>query len=264
MPQPSPLDPQPSSVDESSVLVSLSELLDLESERLRDEEFARREEQQKTEHARLQRERQQQEEEQARLVALDEQIRRTEQLRREEDARLFAIQAAELEKARLVAESQVRLRLMAQEQAHQENIARILEGGSKKKLRLGLAFSALAFVGLSVFGIVLFRVREAQVSHEVERLQKAARDKERELDLQIKALQQRLGRLDTADNKTRVVLQDEIEKLTRQRGSWPDAEGSKEVKPKITQPSRTERREPRQDPPPPKRPCPEGDPMCPL
>jgi len=242
------------------VLFSLHELLDLESERLHEEEIARHEKQAEEQRVRLETEQQEREVERARILAQEEQRRRADLRRREELARLSAIQAAELEKARLSAESEVRLRLMAQEQEHQEKIAQIAENGARKKLRVSLVVLALASVGLGIFGAALVRQRDAEAAHEVERLRRAANDREQALDREILRLQDKLKQLDASDDNGRSELRDEIEELSRQRSPLPSTPSSGPTKPKTQDSKKPDK----QEPPKPKNPCPEGDPMCPL
>src|SRR5690606_20490026 len=108
----------------------------------------------------------------------------------------------------------------------------------------------------------LLRQREAESLDEVERVRRTASDQERAFDIEIGRLEERLRLLDRADDRGRVVLQDEIEELNRQKSSQTDRRDSKNTKPPVTDPGRKNQQKRKEEPPKPS--CPEGDPMCPL
>ena len=98
---------------ESSVLFSLKELMNLEEDRIKQEEETKRAQAEAAERSRLDAERRAREEEEARIRA-EENRRRTEEARsREENARLEALRLAEVEKARVEAEQRARMEAMA-------------------------------------------------------------------------------------------------------------------------------------------------------
>ncbi|HEX7600168.1 MAG TPA: hypothetical protein VF316_01135, partial [Polyangiaceae bacterium] len=141
---------------DSSVLFSLQELMTLEKDRVRAEEDLER----RAEEAML---RQQREDEARRLAAeearlrdAEERRRRDEQRAREESARLDAIRQAEVERARLEAESAGRLEQLKRQQAHEKELATLHQDRGKKRLRI-FAFSAVAllFVALTAGGVVI-------------------------------------------------------------------------------------------------------------
>ncbi len=119
---------------ESSVLFSLKELMNLEEDRIKQEETERQRQEQAVIQARLDAERKAREEEEARMAAAEEQRRQQEQRSREEMARLEAIRHAEVEKARLDAENAARLEQLRQQQAHDLNLTAIKQDKSKKNL----------------------------------------------------------------------------------------------------------------------------------
>ena len=106
---------------ESSVLFSLKELMNLEEDRIKQEETERQRQEQAVIQARLDAERKAREEEEARMAAAEEQRRQQEQRSREEMARLEAIRHAEVEQLR-------------QQQAHDLNLTAIKQDKSKKNL----------------------------------------------------------------------------------------------------------------------------------
>lgn len=119
---------------ESSVLFSLKELMNLEEDRIKQEETERQRQEQAVVNARLEAERKAREEEEARMAAAEEQRRQGEQRSREEQARLEAIRHAEIEKARLDAENAARLEQLRAHQAHEQNITALKQDKGKKNL----------------------------------------------------------------------------------------------------------------------------------
>jgi colicin import membrane protein len=119
---------------ESSVLFSLKELMNLEEDRIKQEETERQRQEQAVINARLEAERKAREEEEARMRAAEEQRRQAEQRSREEQARLEAIRHAEIEKARLEAENAARLEQLRAHQAHEQNITALKQDKGKKNL----------------------------------------------------------------------------------------------------------------------------------
>ncbi len=120
---------------ESSVLFSLKELMNLEEDRIRNEETERSAAAASAERARVEAERQAREAEEHRIRAEEERRRSDEQRSREEQARLEAIRHAEVEKARVEAEQRARLEAMAAQQKHEQNLAVLQHDQGKKKLR---------------------------------------------------------------------------------------------------------------------------------
>ena len=141
---------------DSSVLFSLQELMTLEKDRVRsEEELERRAEeamlrQQREEHARRLAD------EETRQRDAEERRRRDEQRAREESARLDAIRQAEVERARLEAESAGRLEQLKRQQEHEKELATLHQDRGKKRLRI-FAFSvvALLFVALTAGGVII-------------------------------------------------------------------------------------------------------------
>ncbi len=136
---------------ESSVLFSLKELMNLEEDRIRQEEAERRRQEEEAVQARLELERRARDEEEARLRAIEEERLAGEQRQREEAARLEAIHQAEIERARLEAENAARLQQLRNQQEHAERIAAISQDQSKKKLR-NIAIASGAFLVLALVG----------------------------------------------------------------------------------------------------------------
>lgn len=134
---------------ESSVLFSLKELMNLEEDRIRQEEDAKRKAEEEAARVRAEADRRAREEEEARLRAIDDKRRAEEQRTREEAARLEAIRHAEVEKARLDAENQARLQQMQRQQEHERQLAMVTQDKSKKRLVLiAVSIGVLALGGL--------------------------------------------------------------------------------------------------------------------
>src|SRR5580700_4882933 len=137
---------------ESSVLFSLKELMNLEEDRIRQEESARKAKQEAELQARLDAERRQREEEEARLQGETNRRRAEEQRVREEQARVEAIRHAEVEKARLDAENAARIEAMRHQQEHERHLQSIKQDKHKRNLLIAAVGAAL----LLVFGAVGF------------------------------------------------------------------------------------------------------------
>ncbi len=113
---------------ESSVLFSLKELMNLEEDRIKQEDDDEEAPGSRPRcRPRVEAERRAREAEEARMRAEDERRRRKSSAPREEQARLEAIRQGEVEKARLEAEQQARLRAMAQQQEHERQLAALTQ-----------------------------------------------------------------------------------------------------------------------------------------
>jgi len=204
---------------ESSVLFSLKELMNLEEDRIREEE-AQKEAQAKAElAAKMAAERAAREAEEIRLRN-EEEARRQEETRRKEDAaRLDAIRMGELEKARADAEHRARMATMTAQQAHEQTLAALTQDKHKKRLQIivGVVVAILLIGGVS--GGIAFKqhqeesakraaVLEAQRKDTEERLRRLQSDfdmanrKESELQASL---------ANAKDEATRAKLQAELE-----------------------------------------------------
>ena len=140
---------------ESSVLFSLKELMNLEEDRIKQEEQEKRRQEDAATHARMEAERRAREEEEARLRAEQDRRHADEQRVREDAARLEAIHKAELEKARLDAENAARLEQLRHVQEHERNITAIKQDKHKKSLQI-FAYGAAALFVIALVGATLF------------------------------------------------------------------------------------------------------------
>ncbi len=154
---------------ESSVLFSLKELMNLEEDRIRQEDDDRKAKAEAEVQARLESERRTREAEEARIQA-EENRKRQEELRaREEAARLEAMRQAEVEKARVEAENAARMQAMQAHQEHERQLTAIKESHGKKKITyIAAAIGTLALIGLSIGGYALKKSADEKVAIETD------------------------------------------------------------------------------------------------
>ncbi len=140
--------------NESSVMVSLRELVALESERVEEEEELRQQARIAAEHAREQEQQRRLAAELARRTA--EQARREQQAQRdaEQAARLQAIELAELERARLEADAEAKQRLVEAQQHHQQELARIQQDHGSSRLKTVGALGTFIVLFISIAAAV--------------------------------------------------------------------------------------------------------------
>ena len=104
---------------ESSVLFSLKELMNLEEDRIKQEDEEKKRRAEAEVQSRVEAERRARDQEQMRLSAEEERRRSEEQRKKEEAARVEAIRHAEIEKARVEAEQRARMEAMTKQQEHE-------------------------------------------------------------------------------------------------------------------------------------------------
>lgn len=138
--------------NESSVQFSLRGLMDLEEERLRQEEEQAEAERLQEEQARAERARAEREAEEQRLCAEAEARQLEAQRRREEEARLEAIRLAELEKARAEQEHAARMAELAARREHERQLAAAQKDAGRKKLTFLAAGLAVLLVAGGALG----------------------------------------------------------------------------------------------------------------
>lgn len=185
---------------ESSVLFSLKELMNLEEDRIKQEETERQKQEQAVIQARLDAERKAREEEEARIAAAEEARRQQEQRQREESTRLDAIRHGEVEKARLDAENAARLEQLRAQQAHDLNLTAIKQDKSKKNLTYIAA--GVGFLLVLAIGIGSYAVKVQSDKAEALQAQLGELSSERE------ALRQKM---ETASGEERARLQAELD-----------------------------------------------------
>jgi colicin import membrane protein len=173
---------------ESSVLFSLKELMNLEEDRIKQEEQEKRRQEDAANNARMDAERRTREEEEARANAEESRRRADEQRVREDAARVEAIRQAEIERARLEAENAARIEQLKHQQEHERHITALTQDKHKKKLTF-FAYGAAAFLVIALVGggLIIKRQMDASAAekaqHDAEMAeQKALTDK---LNLQL-------------------------------------------------------------------------------
>jgi hypothetical protein len=138
------------SVQESSVLVSLNHLMQIEQQRLREEDAARDAAEGAARRARLDEEQRVRAEQEARMRAEEARRRGEEATRREESARHEALRLASVERARIEGEQRARLAILEQEQRHERDLAALAQDAQKRRLSRALILGgalALALIG---------------------------------------------------------------------------------------------------------------------
>ena len=218
---------------ESSVLFSLKELMNLEEDRIKQEDADRQAQADAQRRAQEETDRRRRQEEEARLAAEEERRRQEEQRHREENARLDAIRHAEIEKKRIEAERAAQLEAMSKQQEHARQLAMIQQDQGKKKLRntlVAVGVGAVLVIG-GVTGFLIKNSNEAAVKQAQQEKELAARAEEAEkakreaaeLNTKINAL---LDQLNSAkDEKSRLELQQKLaeaqDALKKKTGGGP-------------------------------------------
>jgi colicin import membrane protein len=188
---------------ESSVLFSLKELMNLEENRIKEEE------QEKDRRARAEAERRAREDAERRAaeerrLREEEEVRRAEDLRKkEESTRLDAIRMGEIEKAKAEAEHQARMQALAAHQAHEQHIAALASDSTKKRLKLIVGVvSGVLVVGGIVTAVLVNKANQEQAKRDaialaerqrVETAQKQALEELQKLKSDQEALQSQLS-----------------------------------------------------------------------
>ncbi len=205
---------------ESSVLFSLKELMNLEEDRIREEEAEKAKRIRADFEAKEAAERASRDAEERRLRE-EEERRRAEELRkREEAARLEAIRHAEIEKAKADVEHRSRLETMAQQQAHEAQLASINQDEHKKKLQITIGVVAFILVAAVVGGGIAFKKHNDQANLEKAALEARAQAAEQEKDRledAVKQSEQKEADLKSAlnnakDEADRARIQAELQK----------------------------------------------------
>jgi len=208
---------------ESSVLFSLKELMNLEEDRIREEEAEKTRRAKAELDAKEAADRVARDAEEKRLREEEERRRQEENRKREEAAIVEAIRHGELEKARAEAEAKARLDTLAQQQAHEAQLAQIHRDSGKKRLQIIVGIVVVCLVGAVVGGglaykssrdkaaqeAALLRQQQAEVEGKLAQLQaeiKASQEKEA-------ALKDQLANAKSEADKARI--QSELEKAEK-------------------------------------------------
>jgi colicin import membrane protein len=209
---------------ESSVLFSLKELMNLEEDRIREEEAEKARRARAELDAREAKDRAARDAEERRLRE-EEERRRGEDLRkREEQTRLEAIRQGEVEKARAEAEHRARMDAMAAQQAHEAKLATINQDEHKKRLQMTVGVIAFVFVAALIGGGVYFKKHNDQVNRERAENERARAELEARAtaaENQVKQSQEKESELKSAlnnakDEADRARIQQELTKAQEQ------------------------------------------------
>ncbi len=203
---------------ESSVLFSLKELMNLEEDRIRQEESERRRQADAAEAARADAERKSRDAEEQRLRAEDERRRQEEQRGREETARLDAIRHAEVEKARVEAENAARMEGLRRQQEHERQIAVIAQDKSKKNLKLAAFGIGFVLLVVAVGGGVAIKSQSDAAALESARHKSELAEKQAASDALQKKLEEQTGAVkslesDVANAKDEAARAEALAKL---------------------------------------------------
>ncbi len=169
---------------DSSVLFSLSQLMCLEQQRVREEEEARQKAREASQRARLEAERRVREEEEERSRVAEAPLRAVETARREESVRHEAMRLAGMEKARIEAEQRAKIAILEQEQRHERDLASLQQDAQKKRLQRTLILGGALAVALLGGGAGLY-FGKLQPEAEQARLEQAAQIAQSEADLGV-------------------------------------------------------------------------------
>jgi len=168
---------------DSSVLFSLSQLMGLEQQRVREEEEARQKARAASQRARLDAERRVREEEEERVRVEEARLRAEATARREESARHEAMRLAGMEKARIEAEQRARIAILERAQRHERELASLQQDAQKKRLQRTLVLGGALALALLGGGAGLY----------FGKLQPEAAQARREQDAQIARSEAELG-----------------------------------------------------------------------
>lgn len=147
--------------NESSVLFSLNELMDLERDRIEGERVAQERQQRAVAEAALAAERQRIEAEEARVRAVEAAAREERDRERAESARLDAIKLAEVHRAKADADHWAKLEAARQEHEHVQRLQALRSDKGKQRLLYGvIGCVALLVAGGAGGAIVLKRSAE--------------------------------------------------------------------------------------------------------
>ena len=242
---------------ESSVLFSLKELMNLEEDRIRQEEADKKRQEEAAIQARMEAERRVREEEQARLRAAEDERLAVEARAREETARLEAMRQAQVERARAEAENAARLEQIRRQQEHERQLMALQQDKSKQKLTwIAAASGAFFLIAVTVGGIALYNSNKAAEELKAQ----IGQMKKDEADL-VHKIENSSGEERARYEKELADKQAKLEQLQKQ----DQPNGTPVAKPKFTGPAGAK---PAADPNAgkPKEPCKcaPGDPLCPC
>jgi len=156
---------------ESSVLFSLKELMNIEENRIREEEDAKKRAADAEVQAKADAERRAREDEETRLRAEEERRRSDEMRRKMEEAQIEAAKHAEIEKRKLEEQHRLQMEALAKQQAHEKEI-HVIQSQKRKGVHPGV-MAAIGVALLSALFAVIFFVAIKPASDAKEAVKKA-------------------------------------------------------------------------------------------
>jgi colicin import membrane protein len=164
--------------NESSVLFSLNELIDLEKDRIEGERMQRERQERAVADAAIAAERQRSEAEEARVRAAEEKQRLELERSRAEAAKLDAIKLAEVQRAKADADHWAKLETARQEHEHVQRLQALRSDKGKKRLLYGVIGCVALLVAGGAGGAILLKQSAEQA--ETARLSSEANARERD------------------------------------------------------------------------------------
>lgn len=208
---------------ESSVLFSLKELMNLEEDRIKQEEDTKRRAEEEAARVRAEAERRAREEEEARLRAIDDKRRAEEQRTREESARLEAIRHGEVEKARVEAENHARMEQMRHQQEHERQLAMVTQDKSKKRLVLiAVSIGVVALGGL--IGAAVFISGQLKKSQDLQAQMQALQAQNDENNRKMNDLNDKLSHATSPEE--RAALEAQLDDAKKKQAELQDQTNS--------------------------------------
>jgi len=213
---------------ESSVLFSLKELMNLEEDRIKQEDEEKKRRAEADARARSDAERRARDQEQARLAAEEERRRGDETRKKEEAVRLEAIRHGEIERARVEAENRARMEALTKQQEHERHITSLKQDEHKKKLQRNLMLTGIsaAVVVFGVLGLYFGKIRpEAEAREAAQRAviaqqQEETRRAQQQLADSTAKVNDLLSQLSSAqDDKTRAELKAKLADAQKQQAA---------------------------------------------
>jgi colicin import membrane protein len=240
---------------ESSVLFSLKELMNIEEDRIKKEATDLEAKAAAERAAKEAADRTARESEERRIREEEDRRRSEEMRRREEAARLEAIQHGEVERARLEAEQRARMEAMAAQQRHEQQLATIQHQSGSKKLKVivGVIGTVLVIGGIGF--TLAIKANNEKAEREKAALAAAklhAEEEARQLREDMAKAESKMsdlqGQLASAQSDAeKEALRRKIEAVQKEQQSIRSRQGGSPTPDK---------------PPPPKKQCPPGDPLC--
>jgi colicin import membrane protein len=213
--------------DESSVLLSLNELMGLEEDRIATEEKTRAE-LEAAERVRLNAEAAAKRAQEESRLAQAEEARRVEDLRRrEEEARVEAAAQGEIEKAKAEVEHRARMEQLAQAQRHEQSLAALKQDQGKKKLKMAVIATVSVLVLGGIGGVMAYNSSVKQAEMEKAALQAERQVQIEEAEKNMRRLEAMLKDAESMGASQKEALQAELLKAQQEAEAAKSDDGKK-------------------------------------